>query len=146
MNERITEAMKHLASATISTGASGTTISTGYVSAKDLSQVLGVCILGNVSSGTIDFVLQQATTSTGAGVKTLKAATQLAASASANDNDLILIQADASDFDREDEFDYVRGLITFGATGAGSYADIELFGVSLRGPVAQSTWVAETKV
>ena len=145
MNERITETVKHLASSTMSTGASGTTIATEYVAATDLQQLLGVCILGDQASGTIDFVLQQATSSAGAGSKTLKAATQLGASASANDNDIVIITVDASDFDQANEFNYARGLITFGSTTA-AYADIELFGLALRGPVSQSTWVAETKV
>lgn len=74
-------------------------------------------LLGDMASGTIDCILQQETVSSfDDSVSTLLAATQLAASATVNDNKQIVLSARSEDLAAGDR--YVRPQITIGdATG-----------------------------
>lgn len=79
-------------------------------------QVLGIALLGNMASETIDFKCYSCD-SNGSNAAALKSATQLAASASANDNAQVAISVRAEDLQAVGK-QYVKfGLVTGGATG-----------------------------
>lgn len=74
--------------------------------------------IGNVAAETVDFKIEQATDSSGTGVKDLKAATQLAAHATNNDNKQVQISVAIEKLDTANGFRYVRiRAVTGGATG-----------------------------
>lgn len=98
--------------------ASSTPLLTAWVSAQYAQQLLLIALLGDMAAETIDISLQQATSSGGAGAKNLKAATQLAASAGANDSKQVTIGCDSNDLDADGGFSFVAGrIVTGGATG-----------------------------
>ena len=89
-----------------------------------------------VSSGTVDFKLQQATSSTGAGAKDItgKAITQL----TTGDNDeQSVINLRATELDVANNFKYARGVMTL--TTAGADAAVFLIGLNpRRGPASDN--------
>lgn len=98
--------------------ASSTPLVTSYVSAKNVGEITLIAHLGDMASETIDVALYQATSSGGGSAKSLKAATQLAASASANDSKQVIITARADELDVDGGFSFVAGrCVTGGATG-----------------------------
>lgn len=114
-----------------------------WVSVGDCDELLAILFLGDIASETIDFKIQQASDSSGTGAKDLKASTQLAASASANDSKQLQISVRADKLDRANSFTYVRiRAITGGATGGPAAG--ALYGRSTLGPVSQPSSVLET--
>lgn len=97
--------------------ANSTPLVTSYVSAKNCGRINLLVRLGDMASETIDIALFQGQGGA-TGAKALKAATQLAAHASNNDNTAHVISVDANDLDIENGFDFVAGrVVTGGATG-----------------------------
>ncbi len=97
---------------------------TDWCAAEYFNSFFAVCSVGIiVTSGTVDFKLQQATSSTGAGSKDITSAniTQL----TTGDNDeqsWINIRADQLDV--ANNFDFIRGVMTVTTAGADSAAYI----------------------
>jgi hypothetical protein len=79
-------------------------------------QVMGVALLGNMASETIDFK-SYTCDSGGSSRAALKNATQLAASASANDNTQLVINIRNEDLQTSGARYIVFGLVTGGASG-----------------------------
>lgn len=79
-------------------------------------QVLGIALLGNMASETVDFK-SYTCASDGSSKVALKNATQLAAHASNNDNTQLLINLRAEDLSTSGARYVVFGLVTGGATG-----------------------------
>ena len=75
-----------------------------WASMANFGRCTAYCLVGAIDT-TVDFILQQATSSGGAGAKTLKAATQLADD---DDNKQVVISADQSDMDLAGGFTHVR--------------------------------------
>ena len=91
-----------------------------YVDMADFESLMAVLLLGAVpdTGTTIDFKLQQATTSGGAGVKDItgKAITQIASGSPAVGDKQAIINVRASELDLDNGFQFVRAV----ATGADS--------------------------
>ncbi|HYD58963.1 MAG TPA: hypothetical protein VEC35_01315 [Noviherbaspirillum sp.] len=93
-----------------------TELFTDVVDMSKFHQVLATAFLGNMAAETIDFKAYTCN-SDGSGATQLKAATQLAAHASNNDNKQIAIQVRADELGPLGK-QYVKfGLVTGGATG-----------------------------
>lgn len=92
---------------------------TDAVDMSKFDQAIFILALGDMASETIDFRLESDSDSGFATDKqTLKAATQLAASATLNDNDQVVLWCRAQDLLANTNHRYVRGrAITGGATG-----------------------------
>lgn len=105
-------------------------------------QVMGIALLGDMASETIDFKCYRCD-SDGSNAVALKSATQLAGSASANDNKQILINVRTGELIASGA-QYVKfGLVT-GNTAGGAAAVVAL-GVDARyEPVTHLTSVVET--
>jgi hypothetical protein len=98
--------------------ASSTPLVSSYVSAKNVGEITAVVHLGDMASETIDVALYQATDTSGTGAKSLKAITQLAASAAANDSKQVIVSARADELDVDGGFSCVAvRIVTGGATG-----------------------------
>ena len=117
-----------------------------YTTVVDLSkyhQVLGIALLGNMASETIDFAAYRCA-SDGSSPVSLKASTQLAASASANDSKQLLINVTADELIASGARYVKFGLVTGGATGGP--VTVVALGVDPRfGAVSQPATVLETK-
>jgi hypothetical protein len=90
-----------------------------YTDVIDLSlfhEALGICLLGNMASETIDFKAYYCD-SDGNNAVALKSATQLAASATANDNKQILINIKTEDLQSVSKRYVKFGLVTGSNTG-----------------------------
>lgn len=111
--------------------ANSTPLVTSYVSAKNCGRINLIARLGDMASETIDIAIYQATDTSGTSAKALKANTQLAASASANDNSVHVISVDANDLDIAGGFYTVAGRIVTGA-GTGGTCTIVVLGSDLR--------------
>lgn len=106
-----------------------TQIYTDVVDMSKWHQVLGLCLLGNMASETIDFKAYSCNSDGSSSVE-LKACTQLAANASTNDNTQLVISVRAEDLAASGK-QYVRfGLVTGGATGGP--AAVAVLGVDAR--------------
>jgi len=98
--------------------ANSTPLVSSYVSAKNVEQIMGLLLTGDMASETIDFAIYQATDTSGSNAKVLKAITQLAASATANDNAIVKIGATCDELDVANSFSCVAvRAVTGGATG-----------------------------
>lgn len=98
--------------------ANTTPLVSSYVSAKNAGEITALVHLGDMASETIDVAIYQATSSGGAGAKSAKAITQLAASASANDSKQVKISMRADELDVDGGFSFVAvRIVTGGATG-----------------------------
>lgn len=100
---------------------------------KDWSKALFVFRLGDMAAETIDCVVETCD-SNGANNVTLKAATQLAAHASNNDNKVIVIGVDENELNASGKA-YVRGKITTGGATGGT-CTIAALGVEPRYGIA----------
>jgi hypothetical protein len=79
-------------------------------------EVMGIALLGDMASETINFTCYEDSSSSGSFATTTKAATQRSASATANDNKQITISVRADELQTGNR--YVKfGLVTGGATG-----------------------------
>jgi hypothetical protein len=91
---------------------------TDWVDVGSFESVMFILLTGDMASETIDFKLEQATSSGGAGKKDLVVATQLAASAAANDGGQIILETRAEELDQANGYRFVRASgVTGGATG-----------------------------
>lgn len=128
--------------------ASSTPLVTSYVAVTNAPKIWLVAVLGDMAAETIDVALYQATDTSGTSAKSLKAATQLAAHASNNDNKVIVIGVDAAELDLANGFVTVAGrCVTGGATGGA--VGLVVLGSSLRyGPASlvDSSDVVEVKI
>lgn len=98
--------------------ANSTPLVSSYVSAKNAGEITAIVHLGDMANEAIDVAIYQATSGAGAGAKNLKAITQIAASASANDSKQVIISARADEFDIDGGFSFAAvRIVTGGATG-----------------------------
>lgn len=118
-----------------STGtANSTPLATTAASLKNVGKALVVFRLGDMASETIDCVVETCD-SNGANNATLKAATQLAASASANDSKIVVIGIDTNEVVASGK-SHIRGKITTGGATGGT-CSIAVLGLEPRnGPAA----------
>lgn len=103
-----------------------------YSDVADLSkfhQVVGICLLGNMASETIDFKAYYCD-SDGSNATAVTSATQLAAAASTNDNTQIAINVRSDDLIAAGKRYVKFGLVTGGATGGP--AAVVVLGVDAR--------------
>lgn len=127
--------------------ANSTPLVTPYVSAANAGRITLFAVLGDMASETIDVALYQATDTSGTSAKSLKAATQLGAHASNNDNKVIVISVDPADLDADGGFVTVAGrCVTGGATGGA--VGLTVLGSELRfapGSLVDNAAVVEIK-
>lgn len=118
--------------------------STGWVSMSDFANIIAVLSVGVITaSGTVDFKLQQATDSAGAGVKDItgKAITQLTQVGS-DDNKQVEIECRSEELDVENNFTHVKAVLTTAVAAA--YSSVSVFGLDAREqPATQAATVAE---
>lgn len=120
-----------------------TEVFSGVVNLGAYHQVLGIAMLGNEAAETIDFTCYRCDADGGNAVS-LKAATQLAASASANDNKQLMINVIADEL-MASGAQYVKFGLKTGDTTGGPAA-VAALGVDGRyGPVTQPATVLEVK-
>lgn len=121
---------------------SNTEVFSGVVDLGAYHQAMGIALLGNMASETIDFKCYRCD-SDGSNAVSLKAATQLAASATANDSKQVIINVTADEL-MASGAQYVKfGLVTGGATGGA--AAVVALGVDARfQPCTQPTSVLQT--
>lgn len=87
-----------------------------YVAVKNYHKLIFIFLVGNMAAETIDCGVYEATDGSGTGAQALKAATQLAAHASNNDNKQIVIEVDTRKL--SSGFTHVAPrMVTGGATG-----------------------------
>ncbi len=102
-----------------------TPVLSSYVAVKDLHEIFAEFQLGNMAAETIDVAIYQATDSGGSGAKALKAATQLAAHATNNDNKVVQVSALAEDMDHDNGFTHVAlRMVTGNTTGGAASATL----------------------
>jgi len=133
MNIKATEKLGIIATIDPQTVAN-TELFSDVVDLSAFHQVIGVALLGNMASETIDFKAYRCA-SDGSSAVSLTAATQLAASASANDNSQIAINVRSDDLMAAGARYVKFGLVTGGATGGA--ASVLVLGVDARfGPAS----------
>lgn len=120
------------------------TVTTGWVSMADFNSAMALLMVGALGvSGTVDAKLQQATDSSGTGVKDItgKAITQLT-QAGTDSNKQVVINCHAEELDVDGGFNHVRLSVTVGV--AASLIAAGIFGFDARyAPAADSTTVDE---
>ncbi len=87
-----------------------------YVAAKNHQKVVFTFLLGNMAAETIDCSVLEATDASGTGAQAYKAATQLAAHATNNDNRQVVIEVDTSKLSTGFTH-FAPRMVTGGATG-----------------------------
>jgi hypothetical protein len=97
-----------------------------YVDMGAWESVVFIFQTGDMAAQTIDFKLEQATSSGGAGVKDLKVATQFAAHATTSDAKQVIIECRAEQLDTTNSFRYVRPRMIGGAAATGPIACVGL--------------------
>lgn len=115
--------------------ASSTPLVTSYVSAKNFGRALLIVRTGDMAAETIDVAIFQGQGGS-TNAKALKAATQLAANASNNDNGVIIIGADLNDLDVANGYTHIAGRILTGAGTGGTCTAILLGGDCRFGPAS----------
>lgn len=145
MNPNILPSNRAVLVETIDPDANGAaTYTTGWISMALFENILAVIAVGDIAAtGTVDAKLEQATDSSGTGVKdvTGKAITQLT-QAGGDSNKQALINCGAQDLDIANDFDHVRLSITVATAAADSSAHV--FGFDARQqPETDATSVAE---
>lgn len=103
-----------------------------YVDMSKYQKVIFVFSLGDMAAETIDCRVQEATDSGGTGAQALKAATQLAAHASNNDNKQIVIEVNAANL--SDGFKFVAPRMITGAGTGGPASCVGLAAVNRYDP------------
>lgn len=116
-----------------------------WIDTSNQNELFAELMLGDMAAETIDFKIEQATDNAGTGVKDLKAATQLAASAAANDLKQVQISVTTDRLDGENGFKFVR---IRGVTGntTGGVASGTLRGVPRNKPGTQQAGVVQVSV
>lgn len=113
-----------------------------YVDMADYDQVMFVFETGDMAAETIDCAVYEATDSSGTGAQSLRAATQLAAHATNNDNSQVVIVVRADEL--TDGFRYVAPrMVTGGATGG--VASAVGIGIALRAGLPTDNDLATVK-
>jgi hypothetical protein len=128
--------------------ANSTPLETPYVAVTKVDLLLATAILGNMAAETIDIAIYQATDTSGTSAKIAKAATQLAANASNNDDKAVVIGIRKDELDIAGGFVYVAVRCTTGA-GTGGVVGLLLQGGDLRygpGSGIDSASVLEVKI
>jgi hypothetical protein len=115
--------------------ASSTPLVTSYVSAKNFGRALLIARLGDMASETVDVAIYQGQGGS-TNAKSLKAATQLAAHASNNDNGILLIGVDLNDLDVANGFTHIAGRIVTGGVTGGTCTLVLLGGDCRFGPAS----------
>ncbi len=110
--------------------ASSTPLVSSYVSAKNCGRALLLVRTGDMAAETIDVAIYQGQCGS-TNAKSLKAATQLASNASANDNGVVVIGVDLNDLDVANGFTHIAGRVVTGA-GTGGTVTMFLLGGDLR--------------
>jgi hypothetical protein len=120
-----------------------TPATTNAVDFSKFSKVIGVLVLGDMANETVDFRLESSATDVdfGGTVTTRVAATQLAASASANDNKQIVLELDNMQVGGDR---YIRGRAVTGNT-TGGIATMLIFGVPFNSTEPHLASVVEVK-
>lgn len=116
-----------------------------YVDMGAWESVVFIFLTGNMAAETVDFKLEQATSSGGAGKKDLVTATQLAAHATTSDNLQIVLEVRAEELDLTNSFRYVRPRMITGNSTGGPCACIGLGFNNRYGVGTDLTTVAEIK-
>jgi len=128
--------------------ANSTPLVTSYVNVNNADTIMLVAVTADMASETIDIALYQATDTSGTSAKALKAATQLAAHATNNDNKIVVISVRKEELDLANGFVTVAGrCVTGGATGG--VVGLSVLGGDLRyAPAAgyDSSSVVEVKI
>ena len=109
--------------------ASSTPLAGAVVKMDEWNRALVIFRLGDMASETIDCIVEAVDSGGNNGV-TIKSATQLAASASANDNKFIVIAVEQNDVARTG-LGYIRGKITTGNV-TGGLCQVIVLGVGAR--------------
>lgn len=113
-----------------------------YVSLRDYHRAWLVINVGDMGqAATLDAVIQQATSTAGAGVKALtpaKAITQLT-QAGGDGNDLVCVELRTEELDVDGGFDCIRFVITTGV-GAVEYSAVLYGGVTRYAPTPTTNW------
>jgi len=99
-----------------------TPLATGWVDTAQLGICMAVLMMDNMANETIDFKVQQSAAANGSSPKDLKAATQLAASATANDYGAVKITFRPEELDVSNGFRYVNATAVTGNTVGGTAA------------------------
>jgi len=140
MSGNITEALRPLVQK-VGTITSTQTY-TGTIDAALYDEVVFELFLGDMAAETIDFRIEECTAADGTGAQSLLAATQLAAHASNNDNEHIVLAVRTTKL--TSGYRYLRGRAITGDT-VGGPACIVGRGVPRYKPVAAPAACAETK-
>ena len=119
------------------------TYNTAWISVQNHQRGVFLLLTGAVGAGsTIDFALQQATDIAGTGAKAFtpaKAITQLT-QAGGDENDAVLVEFRTEEMDVDNQFDFVRGVLTIAGGGDCFTALVPLMGCSNYPPVAVGLW------
>lgn len=128
--------------------ANSTPLVTPYVSAALVDSAMLVAALGDMAAETIDVAIYQATDASGTNAKSAKAATQLAAHATNNDNKAVVIGIRKEELDLANGFSFIAGRCVTGNTTGGPVGLTVLGGDLRYGPAAgvDSSAVAEVKI
>lgn len=126
---------EHLSVSQVNNGtASSTPLAGTAVQLNRHEQMMFLFLLGDMAAETIDCIVESCD-SGGANPATLKAATQLAASAGANDNKQVIIVIDDQDMIPSGK-QFVRGKITTGGATGGACQIVALGAMPKYGPAA----------
>lgn len=128
--------------------ANSTPLVTPYVDVSKVESLQLVAALGDMAAEAIDVGIYQATDTSGTGAKVAKAATQLAAHATNNDNKAVVVGMRKDELDLAGGFKFVAGrAVTGGATG-GACGLVLQGGGNRYGPAADidAAAVAEVKI
>ena len=118
-NYRLSEAIAVVATVDPEASSVGAA-SSDYIDMQDFESIIAIVSLGiMVSSGTLDFKLQQATSSTGAGVKDITSAS-ITQMTSADNDEQAIVGLRATALDVANDFQFVKGVLTFGTAGGDS--------------------------
>lgn len=107
-----------------------------YIAAASYHKLIFIFLLGNMAAETIDCGVYEATDGSGTGAQALKAATQLAANASNNDNKQIVIEIDTRKL--TSGFTHVAPRMITGGASGGPAACVALGVVSRFDPATNS--------
>jgi hypothetical protein len=113
-----------------------------WVDVSNYNELFAELALGDMANETIDFKIEQATDNSGTGAKDLKAITQLAASAAANDSKQVQISVTTDRLDSENGFKFARiRAVTGNTTGGVAFGSLR--GVPRTKPGTQQAAVVQ---
>lgn len=124
--------------------ATSTPLVTNYVDTASANwrRFIGIAVLGIITDAeTLDFSFVKASDSSGTGKATLKAATQRAAHATANDNKVIIISLDMKDILADETKTFIGLNCVTSSTGGGIVGLTLLASDGRHGPVSEFDYV-----